>query len=362
VVLLVLIQAIALLWAKRSPRVVVLLIAIVSVVHAIAFPGGSVSLTTVAVSVAVFWVVVREPPRWRSVVLPFVTVLVAGSQAINEVHSGAVLDIPTSAAAVLQALAAVGIPLIIGLFVAARQDARVSRTNELMALDREQGALIQAAVSRERIAMSRELHDIAAHHVSGIALLASAIYRQVDLDPEAAKLSAQQVRTQSTAVLDDLRRVIGLLRDDVESNRSVETLAAVSELVELRRAAGVDIKLVLLTAERELAVGVGPLAQLVAFRMVQESLANAAAHAPGANCVVELDGRHPEYLSVIVTNDGAHAPDLGPGGGFGLVGMRERAELVDANLDYGATDDGGWKVRLVLKRDATLDNMTEEST
>jgi signal transduction histidine kinase len=360
VVALTLAQASALLRVATSSRIVLAAVALGPLIHALAVPGDTYTLTTVAVSFGVFWAALREPPRRLSALLPLVGLLVAGSQTINDVRSGALLDIATIGAAVLQAIAVVGIPLAIALFIAARRETRSARSNELEALGRERDALIQAAVSRERIAMSRELHDIAAHHMSGIALLASAIYRQVDMDPEAAKRAAQQVRTQSTTVLDDLRRVIGLLREESEASRSVETLAAVRELADLRRSAGTSVEFVLRTGSRELGAGIGPLAQLVAYRMVQEALANSAAHAPGANCVVEIDDRAPDSLSVLVENDGAHAPDPGPGGGFGLVGMRERADLVGADLTYGATAVGGWEVRLTIPRDATIPDQIEE--
>lgn len=355
VVGLILIQAVALLWVKRAPQAALIVVTLIPLAHAIVLPGGTFSLTTIAVSFVVFWAVLRERPRRLVALLITFAVVIAGAQVINDVRGGALLDLSTVLGAVLQAVAIVGIPLVIGLFFAARRDTQVARGKELLALKRERDALIQAAVSRERMAMSRELHDIAAHHMSGIALLASAIYRQVDRDPAAAKLSAQQVRAQSMTVLDDLRRVVGLLRDEAESSRSVETLAAVPELVALRRASGIEVKFEQLTGEREFGTGIGPLAQLVAYRMVQESLANAAAHAPGANCVVEIDDRHPEHLTILVTNDGSHAPDPGPGGGFGLVGMRERADLVGAELEYHALDGGGWLVRLTLERDNTMD-------
>jgi signal transduction histidine kinase len=356
---LILVQSIVLLWAKRSPRLVLTAVALVPLVHALAIPGGTISLTTIAVSFAVFWAVFLGPVRRLGALVPAVVVLVAGSQTLNEVRSGVPFDVTVVVGALLQAVTVVGIPFVLALFFAARRDAQVSRENEVLALERERDALIQAAVSRERIAMSRELHDIAAHHMSGIALLASAIHRQIDLDPDTAKVSAQQVRAQATTVLDDLRRVIGLLRDDSDATRSVETLAAVSELVEVRRAVGAEIELRVLTPGHEVGAGLGPLAQLVAYRVVQEALANAAVHAPGARCVVELDDRDPASFVVVVANDGSHAPDPGPGGGFGLVGMRERADLVDGELHYGATADGGWQVRLTLRRDTILDTETE---
>lgn len=75
--------------------------------------------------------------------------------------------------------------------------------------------------------------------------------------------------------------------------------------------------------------------------------------APGANCLVEIDDSGTDHLRVVVTNDGQHAPDPGPGSGFELVGMREHTELVDAERSYGPTDEGGWCVMLTMRREPT---------
>lgn len=346
------VQAIALLWAKRSPRLVLVVVATAPLILALVAPADAFSVTAFGITFAVFLAVLREPLRRLSAVLPVTIAIIGFSQVVNDVRAGAPLNIATIGMASAQALVVVGGPLVIALFFAARRDARVSRSNEVLALKRERDALVQAAVSKERMAMSRELHDIAAHHMSGIALLSSAIYRQVDTDPEAAKRSAQQVRAQSTVVLDDLRRVIGLLREDADSSRTVETLASLSELVELRRRSGLPIEYEVLTGENVLGAGIGPLAQLVVYRTVQEALANVVAHAPGAQCTVRLDDRAPAVLVVQIVNDESDAPDQGPGGGFGLVGMQERADLIGAELQHGPTDDAGWHVRLTVKREA----------
>ncbi len=346
------VQAIALLWAKRAPRLVLVAVAGAPLMLAFSAPASTFSVTALGVTFAVFLAVLREPLRRLAAVIPVTVALVAFSQVVNDVGAGAPLDAATMGMGATQALVVVGAPLVIALFFAARRDARISRGNETLALKRERDALIQAAVSRERMAMSRELHDIAAHHMSGIALLSSAIYRQVDSDPEAAKASAQQVRAQSTMALDDLRRVIGLLREDADGSRTVETLASVSELVALRKNSGLSLEYEVLTGETPLGSGIGPLAQLVAYRTVQEALANVVAHAPGAHCAVQVDDRAPEALVVQIVNDRSHAPDPGPGGGFGLVGMQERADLIGAELQHGPTDEAGWYVRLTVKREA----------
>src|SRR5690606_7896237 len=106
--------------------------------------------------------------------------------------------------------------------------------------------------------------------------------------------------------------------------------------------------------------GVGPLAQLAAYRTVQESLANALRPAPGAPCVVTLASDE-DAVAVTARNEpagpaagrGPTAARLGGSGGFGLLGMRERAELTGSDLRYGPTPDGGWEVVLRLPRDRT---------
>jgi signal transduction histidine kinase len=338
-------QAAAVAWVGRYPTTVLPGLTALPLVLVWVVPGGAFSATAVAELAGVFLVVADRPPRRRLwIAVGAAALLLATGQFLNLVRSGEPNLGATIVGALLQGLFVVGLPLLFGLVVAAQRDTREARLHEVAALRREQDALLQAAVSRERMTMSRELHDIAAHHMSGIALMAAAMDRQIDTDPATAKQSARQVREQSRAVLDDLRRLVGLLREDADATRPVETLDAVTALVENRRASGAEIDLVVPTGS----TGVGPLAQLVVYRMVQESLANAAVHAPGARCAVEIGEPHQGRLAVVVRNGAPTGPDPGPGGGFGLIGMAERAQLVGAELDHGPTPDGGWEVRLTL--------------
>ena len=346
VVAVLVLQAFAVAWVGRFPTVVLPGLTALPLVLVWAVPGGAFSATAVAELSAVFLAVLARPPRRRRgwVLLVFTALLLATGQLLDEVRSGAPGLLTTVVGALLQGLFVVGLPLLFGLVVVAQRDTREARRHELAALRREQDALLQAAVSRERVAMSRELHDIAAHHMSGIALMAAAMDRQIDSDPATAKESARQVREQSRAVLDDLRRLVGLLREEADATRPTERVDAVSALVENRRATGSEIDLVVPERNAEL----GPLAQLVVYRMVQESLANAAVHAPGARCAVEIGAPDGGRLTVVVRNGPPTGTDPGPGGGFGLIGMAERAQLVGGELSYGATPDGGWHVRLTL--------------
>ncbi|WP_129338254.1 sensor histidine kinase [Cellulomonas endophytica] len=352
-------QAAAVAEVARHPGRLLPAVAAVPLVLALVGPSAASTLTAVAVLVAVHLAAVHHPPARLRAALVVTALLVAVGQAVAELRAGTGVGPGTAAVAGTgQALVVVGLPLLLGSLVAARRQAERARRQEVAAVRREQDALLAAAAARERTAMSRELHDIAAHHLSGIALLAGAVERQVATDPDAARASARLVREQSRSVLDDLRRLVGLLREDGDGGRPVETLAALEALVRRRREAGADVVLVTDPPAGPAADLVGPLAQLVAHRMVQEALANAAAHAPGAPCVVEVALPAPDRLLVTVRNGpppagrgaaaGAAGAAEGARGGFGLVGMAERAQLVGGELAYGPAPDGGWRVRLGL--------------
>ncbi|WIB27003.1 histidine kinase [Curtobacterium sp. MCSS17_015] len=361
-------QAAALLAARRAPRTTLVVVAAIPVLVAVLAPQAFelFGLTPFAIAVAVVLAALRVPLArlWPALTAAAVLVVVGGAVLWAVVAGGFRADVAQGLTTsvgqgVLQAVGAVGLPLLVTLVVLSRREVRVARSAEATAVDREQDALIDAAVSRERAAMARELHDIAAHHLSGIALMSAVIDRQIDTDPERAHEGVRQVREQSTAVLEDLRRLVGLLRDDSPAERAVETVAGIVDLVERARFRS-DVRLGVLAADRAggssrpLGDGVGPLAQLAAYRTVQEALANAALHAPGAACTVTIDDRADDHLEVRVENGPAAVPAQGstPAGGNGLRGMRERAELVGAGLQVGPTDDGGWLVALRLSREA----------
>ncbi len=359
------VQALLLRSTALAPGRSLVLVSAVAPVAAGAGLGAATGATSVAVLVAAY-VVTLETPWPRAVPsLVAAAVLVAVGEGVRAGRDSG-LTLGGAGTAVLQGAGTVAVATAVGLFVAARRETGRARTEQLRALAGEQAARTEAAVARQRTAMARELHDIAAHHLSGIAVMTAALDRQIDTDPAGAKVAVRQVRQQSTAMLRDLRQLVAMLREDDPgaAPRGVEpeTLGGLRRLVDDARSAGRDVGLSVLgvPADRLADLAAGPLAQLAAYRTVQESLANAARHAPGARCEVVVDARDTGHVVVTVRNDAPTAPPpvapVGAGGGLGIVGMRERAELTDARLTTGPTPQGGFLVSL------TLPVSTEEPT
>ena len=346
-------QGIVLTQMRRAPRISVLLVAVLAFALSWAAPGSAYGISNAAVTVVVFVAVMRVPLLGLRATLVAAGLLVAAGGTVNGIAAESLLPGEAVLTALIQSVAVVGLALLIGVFVRGRRDVREARIDEQRARTGERNAQVQAAVARERTAMARELHDIAAHHLSGIALMAAAIDRQIDTAPDKAHLGVQQLRTQSTMVLDDLRRLVGLLRDDTGGERSVETFATIPELLARAETQGPVELRVLSDDKRALGTGIGPLAQLAAYRTIQEALTNAATHAPGALRLVEIDDRDDTRAVITVTNTAPEATaSRSSAGGFGLVGMRERAELVGADLRYGPTPDNGWQVRVAFHRES----------
>lgn len=213
---------------------------------------------------------------------------------------------------------------------------------------RTQRATTQAAIFAERSRMARELHDVAAHHLSGLVVQAAAVERQIDSDPEAAKKGTAWIRGQGKETLDSLRLIVGVLRERPGTEDAHDApppgLGALDGLVRTARTLGAEVDLVREGTPRALA----PIADAAFYRVAQEALTNARQHAPGAP--VRLAVRFGEReVALEVTNGpaAAPAPDRAREG-MGLIGMRERAQLVGATLTTGATPSGGWRVLLTL--------------
>ncbi|MFE1047444.1 sensor histidine kinase [Streptomyces olivaceus] len=188
------------------------------------------------------------------------------------------------------------------------------------------------AVTAERSRMARELHDMVANHLSAIAIHSTAA---LSLDDAATTRQALGViRENSVAGLAEMRRLIGILRDEGGGDTgpaAAPTLDGLDALVDGARANGLDVTLDAAPGENLPAP-----VELAAYRIVQESLTNALKHASKGPVHVRL-ARHAGGLRVHVTSPyGAGDTPRAPGSGAGLVGMRERAALLHGTFEAGA--------------------------
>lgn len=335
----------ALLW----PRVAAAAAVVALVGFTVASPASGAAPWPVAVtsmvgfSFAVGLVAARG--LWRPALLAWGSGVVA-SAVIGLVGAAATgADGAITADLVVFASVSAGV-VGVALLLARWQDVRrqLTREREISASE-----LARREVAEERTRIARELHDIVAHGMSAIQVQASsAKYRIPSLPPEAAEEFDALAGTARTA-MGEMRRLLGVLRSE---DAGAET-APQPGLPDVRGLVGDAARTgrVELVDETGTVDDVDAMTSLAAYRIVQESLSNVARHATGAQTVVRL-GRLDGSLLIEVRNAAAPGRPASPpapdGGGHGIRGMRERAELLGGTVTTGAQEEGGFLVRAVL--------------
>ena len=226
------------------------------------------------------------------------------------------------------------------------------RLNEQLARERDARAQIAAAQERTRIA--REIHDIVAHSLGTMVVLADGAAQTADRDPREAATAMARVRDTGRGAMTEMRRMLTVLRGDDPAARAPQPgLAQVETLLDEQRSGGLRVDLSISGTPVALPSGV----DLAAYRIVQESLTNARRHGgPLLSLVtitVHYDG---DRLTLRIVDDGMdpEAPDPDgaardqAGGGLGLLGMCERAAACGGTLDAGPRTGGGFEVRAEL--------------
>lgn len=197
-------QALTLQWRHAHPTLVLLGTALAVPLGGLLGLGDAIGALSVAVILAAFTCGSRAVPRRQlPALVGAITLAAAGTAAAGQ----------PLGSSVVQGLGIVLAPWAIAVWIRGRRDLATARHEQQRARAGETEARIQSALDRERTAMARELHDIAAHHLSGMAVMTAAISTQIDTDPPAAKRAVQQVRDQCTDLLTDLRSLVGLLRE-----------------------------------------------------------------------------------------------------------------------------------------------------
>ncbi|MEV6647720.1 histidine kinase [Amycolatopsis sp. NPDC051371] len=237
----------------------------------------------------------------------------------------------------------------------------------LRSRDSERTTVVQSAVAdaqtAERMALARELHDVVAHHVTGIVVQAQAARMMAEKDPQIAVEAMGRIENAGVEALAAMRRLVRSMRGDAPAGSSEFSEQATTDLgADLRKLVesanhGVPTSMHLdLPADLPHEVGRS------ALRLVQESLTNVGKHASDATDAFVLAEVSGSELHLRVTDNGHETTrrPAGGSGGYGLVGMRERVALLKGRLSAGRGPDGGWRVEAWLPLAAGEDTEGDE--
>lgn len=288
-----------------------------------------------------------SPRMWRGL-LRVVVVLAIAAAAIGAAAEGSWQGVTVAGPVILICV----LPVVTGISVrqyrdqAAAERAQAEQTARLAELDRRQ------AVTTERNRMARELHDVIANHLSAIAIHSSALLSMPGLDRAQLDQALRVIRENSVQGLAEVRQMITLLREPVSAEGEGDgaspegairpRLTEIDRLVSRSRDSGLAVRLETTGEPRPLPASV----DLAAYRIVQESLTNALKHGTGqAQVHIEY---LPEQVRITVENPLPEQADHSvKGSGTGVIGMHERATLLNGRFDAGP-HGRCWRVRAEL--------------
>lgn len=347
--------AVVLLVRRRFPLLVFLF----------TLPGLYIGYIWFAPMIGLYTLAARRPGRARLGVCA--VLLIAAHFFPYPISDFELTDYRENTLVLIDATVTSAAPIALGLLMRTRREL-ASRVEDLTrSLRREDRLLADRVKTTERARLAREMHDVVAHQVSLISLQAGAV--QVSTEDPAARAGARTIRELSVRTLEELRHMVGVLRADGGGAGEAQDLAPQPDLAELPRL--IEMSALDVTYEGGVVAGAkgAKTVERAAFRTVQEALTNIRKHAPGARVRIRVDplaavradgtggsGRAGESraghgLRVEIRNGppDAAAAALGlPGGGHGLVGLRERAQSLGGTLEARRTSDGGFVVRAEL--------------
>ncbi|MFE9657848.1 sensor histidine kinase [Micromonospora sp. NPDC006431] len=329
-----------LFWRRRAPTAAFYAIAAVFVLQ---WSLGVLLRADVALLIAIYSLVLRVHPAR----LLWAGLTVAAAMSLVAWRASAVVT-PWDALFFLYSAATAAAALGVAIRIRRAQLAALRDRALRLEIERDQRSRLAAATERTRVA--REMHDIVGHSLSVIISLADGGAYAVGGNPQRGREALELIGDTSRQALAELRRVLGVLRDETEAaeRHPQPGVAEISALCERIRVAGPDV--VYRTAGNLDALDPG--VQLTAYRIAQEALTNALRYA-GPHTALDVgltaaDGR----LQITVHDTGPQPPDRPPPPpakpGHGLAGMRERAALYAGTVEAGRRPGGGWTVRAIL--------------
>jgi signal transduction histidine kinase len=240
-----------------------------------------------------------------------------------------------------------------GMFIRARRQLLFTLRDRALRAEADQRLHEEQARMAERTRIAREMHDVLAHRISLLALHAGALEVRPDLPPAKVRETAELLRSTARQALEELRGVIGLLREEPGGEPAPPTpqptLSDIRRLVEETRQAGAKIDFEM---QVEYADAAPDTLGRDAYRIVQEALTNIGKHASGTAAQVRITGGPGDGLRVSVRNRKplhAHAGPALPGSGAGLLGLQERVALAGGTLVHGPDGSGDFVVEAELQ-------------
>ncbi|MFF1574547.1 sensor histidine kinase [Leifsonia sp. NPDC058292] len=320
VVVAAFLSSFVLLLARAHPGPVVVAVGVLCA-PAIAIGVGP-PLAAVPLALAIVSAVVRGARVWAWWTLAGMAVIALAAYLV--VGNPAAIARPLLVALILSLLVGVG-------------EAMRNRRERYREVSQRLAARRESVAEAERLRIARELHDVLAHSLSQISVQAGVGLHLFDTRPDKARESLAAIKTTSGQALEEVRGVLGFLRSEgYPASRAPEPdLDRIPVLVETYKRAGLDV-----TFENDISGVPAPAIQLAVYRIVQESLTNVGRHAQATAVRISLSEDDGDYV-VSIADDGRGLPDGSAQAGKGMLGMRERAELLGGRFATTTGANGG---------------------
>jgi signal transduction histidine kinase len=321
----------ALLGARRFPGPVIAVVSLAACLDLFVNPHGGPPY--VALAFAILSAIVRGARVWAWISVGaawLATVAVAVAANLEQFTPARIAG------------TTLGILIVIGIGESIRN--RRDRVTEFRRLLSQRQ---QSEVQAERVRIARELHDVLAHSLSQINVQAGVGLHLMERQPDKAAEALASIKETSKTALDEVRAVLGALRSDGADAPLVPEpdLDRLPALVDAIR--GVEV-----TLDNRIDNAPKPV-QLALFRIAQESLTNVTRHSDAQHATVRLWADGAAYHLEVVDDGTTPVTLASETGGRGLLGMRERAELLGGHLSAGPADRGGFRVSATIPRESS---------
>jgi signal transduction histidine kinase len=320
------------------------------------FPGPVVALVSAAAALDLFVAGPNNAPVYIALAFAIVGSIRAGARVWAWTSVGSAWILSLTASLIFGsnwtpfriAATTLGILICFGIGESSR-----TRADRFAQIARIRAQRRQSEVQAERVRIARELHDVLAHSLSQINVQAGVGLHLMDSQPEKARDALASIKESSKSALDEVRSVLGILRSENGSEDEAPLvpepdLSRLDWLAASLSTQGIEVSVTGTPGDVPRAT------QLAIFRIVQESLTNVLRHAKATRADVHL-AEHGGFYEVTVTDNGTAPAPSGETEGRGLLGMRERAELLGGTLETTPVAGGGFRVsgRIPVRKEGT---------